>query len=66
MIARNYEKFLKTVDDIKALLPTDKNLDNKSILELVKTFADTWLSLDAYDRDELVIKKVAPMPLFGF
>jgi len=40
-IAQNYDKFLKTVDDIKSLLPADKNLDNKSILELVKTFADT-------------------------
>ena len=57
-IAQNYDKFLKTVDDIKSLLPADKNLDNKSILELVKTFADTWLSLAAYDRDKLEIKKI--------
>jgi len=58
VIAQNYDKFLKTVDDIKSLLPSDKNLDNKSILELVKIFADTWLSLDVYDKDELKIKKV--------
>ncbi len=58
VIASNYNKFIETVEDIKALLPSDKNLDNKSILELVKTFADTWLSLDAYDKDDLIIKKV--------
>jgi prophage maintenance system killer protein len=29
------------------------------VVELVKTFADTWLSLDAYDRDELKIGKIS-------
>jgi len=58
IIAQNYDKFIKTVEDIKSLLPADKNLDNRSILELVKTFADTWLSLEAYDKDELEIKKI--------
>jgi prophage maintenance system killer protein len=58
VIANNYDKFIKTVADIKALLPADKNLDNKSIVELVKIFADTWLSLDAYDKNKLDIKKV--------
>lgn len=58
VIAKNYEKFLQSVEDVKSLLPVDINLDNKSILELVKTFADTWLSLDAYDKDELKIKTI--------
>ncbi|OGF25479.1 hypothetical protein A2331_01255 [Candidatus Falkowbacteria bacterium RIFOXYB2_FULL_34_18] len=57
-IKNNYDQFLKTVEDIKNLLPADKNLDNQSILELIKVFAGTWLSLDAYDRDKLDIKKV--------
>ncbi len=57
-IKNNYSQFLKAVDEIKLLLPKDKNIDNKSILELVKTFADTWLSLDAYDKDALDVKKV--------
>ncbi|MFH0891867.1 MAG: RhuM family protein [Candidatus Falkowbacteria bacterium] len=57
-IAENYDKFLKTVEDIKSLLPAGKNLDNKDILELIKTFADTWLSLDAYDKDKLETKKI--------
>jgi prophage maintenance system killer protein len=58
VIAENYDKFIATVEDVKKLLPVDKNLDNDSILELVKTFAGTWLSLDAYDRNELQVKKV--------
>ncbi|HAY12377.1 TPA: death-on-curing protein, partial [Candidatus Falkowbacteria bacterium] len=58
IIGSNYAKFLQSVEDVKSLLPADINLDNKSILELVKTFADTWLSLDAYDKDELKIKTI--------
>ena len=29
-------------------------MDTGSVLELVQAFADTWFSLDAYDRDTLV------------
>lgn len=58
IVVKNYDEFTKTVEDIQKLLPIDKNLDNAGILELVKIFADTWLSLDAYDKDELEIKKV--------
>lgn len=53
-IAVNYEHFLETVEDIKRLLPVGMVVDNSSVLELVSVFADTWLSLDAYDKDELV------------
>lgn len=53
IIAKNYDNFLKSVADIRALLPVESNIDNDSILELVKVFSDTWLSLDAYDKDAL-------------
>ena len=56
MIKNNYQQFLKAIDDIKKLVPVDSNIDNTSILELVTAFADTWLSLDAYDKDNLVVK----------
>lgn len=56
-ISENYEKFIQAVDDIKLLLPSEKFGDVQSIIELVKDFAGTWLSLDGYDRDELEIKK---------
>ncbi|MEK7185332.1 MAG: virulence protein RhuM/Fic/DOC family protein [Patescibacteria group bacterium] len=55
-IAKNYTQFLSVVEDIKKLLPsglTAENLKTEDAIELVSLFADTWLSLDAYDRDAL-------------
>lgn len=52
-IKTNYDQFLKAVDDVRSLLPTGSVVDNESVLELIKLFADTWFSLDAYDRDQL-------------
>ncbi len=63
-IASNYAQFLSVVDDIKKLLPAGSTVDAGDAVELVSLFADTWLSLDAYDRDalpkgKLTKKKVA-------
>src|SRR5205085_7912386 len=63
-IQKNHAEFLKAIDDVKALLPPGSTIDNDSVLELVTLFADTWFSLDAYDKDKLVTqgttkKKVA-------
>ena len=55
-IKANYESFLKAVDDVKSLLPGSGAVDNESVLELIKLFADTWVSLDAYDKDQLSIE----------
>ncbi len=52
-IAKNYEAFMKSVSDIQALLPEHIALDPKTVLELIKEFASTWMSLDAYDKDAL-------------
>lgn len=52
-IAKNYSAFMKSVGDIQALLPEHMTLDPKSILELIKEFSSTWVSLDAYDKGEL-------------
>lgn len=49
-ITQNYEAFLKAVEDVKKLLPTGGVVDAESALELVKLFANTWVSLDAYDK----------------
>ncbi|MDP2103348.1 MAG: virulence protein RhuM/Fic/DOC family protein [Candidatus Gracilibacteria bacterium] len=57
-IVTNYTAFLRAVDDIKALLPENTRVDNTDILELVSVFAETWFSLDAYDRDALVTEGV--------
>lgn len=52
-IGRNYEAFMKSVADIQALLPEHVTLDPKGVLELIKEFAGTWVSLDAYDKESL-------------
>jgi hypothetical protein len=56
VVGRHYEEFQQAIADIRALLPAGATVDTKSVLELVSTFADTWLSLDAYDRDKLPAK----------
>ena len=58
IISKNYTEFIKDVDNIKNLLP--KNLESsQNVLELIKAFADTWLSLDSYDKDEVKIIKAS-------
>lgn len=56
-IKTNYDEFLKAVDTVKRLLPPGSVIDNESVLELITLFADTWFSLDAYDKDALQKRK---------
>ena len=57
-VAKNYDAFMKTVESVQALLPEHVTLDPKAVLELIKEFAGTWVSLDAYDKEALVLKGV--------
>ena len=52
-ISQNLDQFLKAVNEVKILLPTDQSVDMRSVLSLVTTFAKTWLSLEAYDSAKL-------------
>jgi len=52
-IKKNYDQFLGVVEDIKKLLPHETIIDTGDAISLITLFADTWLSLDAYDRDAL-------------
>ncbi len=52
-IAQNYDAFMKAVGDIQALLPEHIVFDPKQVIELIKEFASTWVSLDAYDKETL-------------
>ncbi len=52
-IAKNYAGFLSVVEDIKKFLPAGSPTESKDVVELVSLFADTWLSLDAYDKELL-------------
>jgi hypothetical protein len=62
-IKYNYDAFLKAVSDIQAILPDNQIIDPKNILELIKEFASTWMSLDAYDRESLTVSGVTKKPL---
>lgn len=52
-VTKNYGMFLDAVEHIKTLLPSNKTIDTGDTLELIKLFAGTWLSLDAYDKSAL-------------
>ncbi len=56
VIKHNYAEFQQALENIKKLLPKGQVIDNESVLELISAFADTWLSLDAYDKGKLVEK----------
>lgn len=56
VIKNNYAEFQKAIENIRHLLPAGTPIDHASVLELISAFADTWLSLDAYDKDELAAK----------
>ena len=44
---------MKSISDIQALLPESISFDPKIIIDLVKEFSSTWLSLNAYDKGSL-------------
>ena len=41
------------MEEIQNLLPEHINLDPKAVLDLVKEFSSTWVSLEAYDKESL-------------
>jgi hypothetical protein len=51
VVAKNMDAFLRTAEEMKALLPKNRALGDEGVLELVSFFANTWLSLDAYDKE---------------
>ena len=57
-LAKNYQKFQKTVEDIKSLLPSDQSMPASSALELISLFANTWFSLEAYDKQNFPEKEM--------
>lgn len=52
-VAMNYDSFLRSVAGIQEILPESTVLDPKIVLDLVKEFASTWVSLRAYDKGTL-------------
>lgn len=52
-IKTNYLNFMQAVSNIKALLPEGGIVKTEDVIELINVFADTWVSLDAYDTNNL-------------
>ena len=52
-LAKNYDAFLQAVEDVKKLLPSGGQVKTEDALELIKMFASTWFSLEAYDKTTL-------------
>jgi hypothetical protein len=50
-LAKNYNLFLKAVEQVRMLLPSGGAVGATDALELIKMFANTWFSLDAYDKE---------------
>lgn len=58
-IKHNYAAFMEAVESLKTLAPAQSEVDSESVLELVQLFADTWFSLDAYDKEQFAPKQVS-------
>jgi len=56
VIKNHYAEFQKAIQNIKQLIPAETNIDHASVLELISVFADTWISLEAYDKDTFATK----------
>lgn len=63
-LARNYQKFQKTLDNIKVLLPKNKSIEAKDAIELISAFARTWFSLSAYDSEAFPKKGMTKKEVF--
>ena len=57
-IVKKYDNFLDAVGKVQKLLPKNGTVETDDVLELVKTFASTWFSLESYDEDKLPQKGV--------
>lgn len=52
-LVKNYNAFLKAIEQVRRLLPSGGTVGATDALELIKMFANTWFSLDAYDKENL-------------
>ncbi|MCK4635247.1 MAG: virulence protein RhuM/Fic/DOC family protein [Candidatus Moranbacteria bacterium] len=51
-LAKNYQEFLQTAENVKVLTKSNSKIKTEDALELVKTFSETWFSLDQYDKQK--------------
>lgn len=55
IVSQNYLNFMLAVSDIKILVPDSNTIQTKKILDLIEVFANTWFSLEAFDKSKLPI-----------
>ena len=49
-LQKNYDEFLRVVEDIKLLSQNTENVRTEDVLELIKAFSATWFGLDSFRR----------------
>ena len=57
-IVKNYDALMSSFSNLQMVMPDIVALDSKTTLDLVRLFADTWFSLDAYDKESFSPAKV--------
>lgn len=53
LVKTNYKLFQKAVGEVKSLIPQTSSIEAVGIIDLINNFAQTWLSLNAYDKSKL-------------
>jgi len=53
VLQKNYQEFLRVVDDVKLLASKNDKVSKDDVLELIKTFSATWFNLESYDKGRL-------------
>jgi len=56
LIEKNYQEFLQAVEQVKSLSAGKENVGTNDVLELIKSFASTWFSLESYDKEKFPTK----------
>lgn len=51
-LEKNKTQFLQTLEDLKILTTNNNLIEAKDILTLIKSFSDTFFSLESYDKNE--------------
>ena len=57
-LGENYTQFVNALSELQNV-SSAQDLDTNTSLELIKQYAETWFSLDAYDREEFEIQEVS-------
>ncbi len=57
-IIMHHDKFLQALANVKAVLPKSDKVKAEDVIELMNAFAETWFSLEAYDKENFPKKGI--------